>query len=489
MPVLSKSRYISGLQCAKRLWFEVNARDQVPAVDASTQAVFEQGHEVGRLAQQLFPGGIEIDRELRWEEAARLTAEALPARRPIYEAAFAHGGGACRADIVVPVGDGEWDLYEVKSSTKAKPEHREDMAFQTWVMKGAGLSLRRSHLVHLSSTYVRKGELDIARLLAVVDLTGELEEELRVVPANLERFMAVVRGAAPPPIPIGAYCKLPHRCPLIPHCWQGLPEQSVTTLYRGKGKIWELLARGVVELDQIPPEERLTRPQRIQVEAARRGEAVIDRRAVWMFLDRLVYPLHFLDFEAFALAIPLFDDARPFEQIPFQYSLQVVAAPGAAPEEHAFLAEGNGDPREGLLAALRERIGPAGSLVAFNAPFEAGCLRTSAAAVPAFSSWVAGLLPRFVDLLLPFQSFAYYHPRQQGSASLKDVLPILGKEGYDGLEIQEGSAAAQEYLRSLDPALAPTERARIRAALLAYCGRDTEGMVEIVAALERLVNP
>jgi hypothetical protein len=165
----------------------------------------------------------------------------------------------------------------------------------------------------------------------------------------------------------------------------------------------------------------------------------------------------------------------------------VVERPGAEPRSYEFLADDDGDPRPGFLAALRATIRDRGSIVAFNAGFEKGRIAEIAVALPEHADWAASLEPRFVDLLTPFRNFDFYDPRQLGSASLKTVLPILGQKGYDGLEIQDGSFAAREFVRSNLPATLPTERERIRRALLAYCGRDTGGMIEIVAALERIV--
>jgi len=489
-PMLSKSRYISGLQCAKRLWYEVNAYREIPPYDAAAMERFEQGHEVGRLALRLFPGGVEIARDRRrWSTIAAVTQKAMRARIPLYEASFVHeGGGACRVDILAPVEGGAWDLLEVKSSTSVKDVNRADLAFQTWVVRGAGVPLRRSCLVRLDSSYVRQGEIEPDRLFAIEDLTAEIGPLVDLVPPEVGRQQRIVAEPAAPEVAIGPQCTKPNPCPLIPVCWKGVPASSVLDLTRGGAKAWRWFHQGIRDVAAIPANAELSALQRIQVEAARTGEPRIDRVTLGEFLGRLVYPVHYLDFETFQVALPPYEGTRPWQQVPFQYSLQVVDSPGAARRSATFLANGDGDPRPALLESLRAALAPQGSIVAFADQFERQRLR-DAANLPEHREWIDAILPRFVDLLEPFRNFAYYHPAQRGSASLKAVLPILGKKGYDGLEIQEGTAAAREYLRSLDPAIAPVERERIRAALLAYCGRDTEGMVEIVAALERLVNP
>jgi hypothetical protein len=495
---LSKSRFLSGTQCAKRLWIETWRPTLVPKPDAATQAIFDQGHTVGELARELFPRGVEIDRaRLDWESALAATREAMLERLPIYEAAFESEGAACRVDILVPVpslgaeGDAGWDLYEVKSGSSAKPENVEDVAFQTFVLRGAGVALRRSHLVHLDSTYLREGELEVARLFTIVDLTAKIEPLLPEVARRVANLQSVQAQTDEPQVSIGPHCETPYGCPLIPSCWSGIPEESVFTLTRAGKKKWELFARGIVDLVGTPDDFKLNARQQVQVAAARHGGPHIDSAALRHFLAGLTYPLYYLDFETFALAVPPFSGTRPYQAIPFQYSLHVVDQPHAEPRVSAFLAEGDVDPRSAFLTALRRDLGEMtgrGSIVAFNAIFERGRLAELAAAYPEHAEWAERARGRFVDLLVPFRDFAYYHPSQLGSASLKRVLPVLGARGYDELEIQAGDLAALEFVRSNLASTSPEERDRIRAALLEYCGRDTEGMVEIVAALERLVG-
>ena len=486
--MLSKSRYISGLQCPKRLWYEANAYQEIPPFDAAAEERFAQGHEVGRLAMRLYPGGVEIARDKRrWATTAAATQRALAARIPLYEASFVHEGGACRVDILAPVEGGQWDLLEVKSSTSVKDVHRADLAFQTWVVRGAGVPVRRSCLVRIDSSYVRQGEIDPARLFAIEDLTAEVAELLDLVPSEVARQQRIVAEPAPRQVAIGPHCTSPNGCPLVPVCWKEVPASSVLDLARGGAKAWDLFHQGVREVAAIPPGVELSDLQRIQVEAARAGAARVDRAAIAEFLDRLVSPVHYLDFESFQVALPPFDGTRPWQQIPFQYSLHVVDAPGARPRAAAFLADGDGDPRPALFDSLRAAIGPHGSIVAFADRFERQRLAEAAAAFPGHRDWIEALAPRFVDLLEPFARFDYYHPGQNGSASLKAVLPVLGARGYGHLEVQDGTAAAREYLRLRGGDVDAVERERVGKALLEYCGRDTEGMVEIVTALERLV--
>ncbi len=496
--MLSKSRYLAGRQCEKRLWIETQRPELVPPWSAVTQAIFDQGHAVGELARELFPGGVEIDRaQLDWASALAATRKAMKRallRVPLYEPAFEHQGAACRVDILVPAhsqDDAAWDLYEVKSGSSAKDVNVEDIAFQTFVLRGAGVALRRSYLVHLDSSCERQGELDVARLFTVVDVSATIGPMLPEVARCVAELQGIREQSEEPQVAIGPHCSSPYDCPLIAHCWSGIPEESVFTLTRVGARKWDLFARGIVELAEIPADFKLNAKQRIQVAAAHGGEPHVDAAELRRFLSTLVYPLYYLDFETFAPAVPPFSGTRPYQAIPFQYSLHIVDHPHTEPRVAAFLAEGDGDPRAAFLAALRADLGEmeeGGTIIAFNAVFERSRLAEAAARYPEHAGWADRVGQRFVDLLVPFSNFSYYHPAQLGSASLKRVLPVLGARGYDGLEIQSGDLASLEFLRSNLPSTPPDERARIRAALLEYCGRDTAGMVEIVAALEKIVG-
>jgi hypothetical protein len=211
-------------------------------------------------------------------------------------------------------------------------------------------------------------------------------------------------------VQIGPHCDDPYRCPLHDQCWSFLPEQNVLTLYRGKAKGFKLLAGGITHLKDIPPNFPLNRMQTIQRNSVVTGEQHVDKRAVSKFLRRLEYPISFLDFETLGTAVPLFDDVRPYQQVPFQLSLHVVGSPGQEPEHYSFLADGPGDPRPEFMHRLRTLLPPTGSVVAYNADFELNRLKECAAVLPQYGSWVQDVESRAVDLLQPFRSFHFYHP-------------------------------------------------------------------------------
>jgi hypothetical protein len=489
MPSLSKTKYLNGLQCAKLLWVLYNDKAKVPPYDASTQAIFDQGHEVGHLAKSLFPDGIEIEGEpWKYNELLALTSEALKKRVPLYEAAFSYANGFARADILNPVEDGAWDLIEVKSSSGVKPVHIQDLAMQKYVVEGSGLRVRKCILMHINTEYVRRGEVEVGKLFTLADVTEQVAQESPCVEPNLAALGAVIRLKKMPDIAIGPQCEDPYACILQDMCWAFLPEDNPLTLsgYK-KEKAFELVHQGILKISDIPDAAGLNEKQAIQRAAVLSGGRHVEPNAIRAFLETLAYPLHFLDFETFQTAIPLYDGVRPYQKVPFQFSLDIVSAPGAAPVHHSFLSEGRGRPDPEVLALLKEKLGESGSIVSYNAAFEKGVLNAAVEAQPEYQEWWTAAQSRFVDLLAPFRAFAFYHPLQAGSASLKVVLPALTGGGYDALEIADGETASREYLRVTFGGADDAERARVRARLEEYCELDTAGMIRIVEALKALV--
>ena len=493
-PGLSKSTFLMGRQCSKLLWFRYNAKDQIPAPDEAKQAVFDQGTEVGELAQQLFPGGIEIDTAPGdFDGAIRRTQEALKQHRPIYEATFAYGGGYARADILVPVAGNAWDLVEVKSTTSLKDEvHLPDIAFQAFVLTGAGNKLRKCFLAHINNEFVRHGPIDPKKFFTLEDVTKPVSAMTRDIEEQIDAMQRVIGLKSHPDIQIGPQCDNPYTCALHDHCWSFLPEASVFTLYRGGAKSFSLLQQGIQKLADIPADVTLTDNQAIQRSVLLAGQPHIDRPALAAFLGQLEYPISYLDFETIGTAIPLFDDASPYQQIPFQYSLHIVRQPGGKssfdPEHHSFLAEGTADPRPEFMRQLREALPATGSVVTYNASFENSRLKECCEVLPEFKPWLQKVTPRVVDLLLPFRGFRYHHQDQNGSNSMKAVLPALTGTGYEKLAIQEGGAASREFLRVTFGDVTAAERSRVRRDLEEYCGLDTLGMVQIVDRLKQLTS-
>ncbi len=484
LPIVSKSKFLSGLKCAKLLWYQCHARDQLPSPDVSLQMLWRQGHEVGSVARQLFPNGIRLAPNPKpWRLHAK-SLEALRARKPLFEAGMLYEGAFALADILVPVGKEQWDLIEVKSSTTIKADHLWDIAFQLFIFLGAGVNIRRSCIRYVNRAYIRQGDFDPKAFFVEEEVSKQIEPLLSEIKPRLEAMQAIIAKPQPPRKESGPRCFNPNTCPLRSVCWDFLPERSVFDLYHGQERAHELAEMGIYKLTDIPPQFSLTRRQNIQRQCELSNSHHIDANGIRHFLNSLKYPLYFFDLESFQTAIPLLNNTHPYEQIPFQFSLHVVPEKGDAPRHYAYLAENKRDPRQEFLARLEPLLGSSGSIVAYNSAFETARFKEAAQHYPEHRSWIKSAISRFVDLHRPFYNFHYYHPSQRGSTSIKSILPALTDRNYDRLAIADGHHASIEYMRMALTTVDDDEKKRLRQQLLDYCYEDTLAMVHIVAALE-----
>jgi len=454
-----------------------NAPEKLPPIDEATQALFDQGHEVGDFAKKLYPVGVEVP---FGKNSVKITEDLLGKRVPIFEASFAYKNAYCKTDILVPVDKDEWDLIEVKSSSSVKEEHIADTAFQLYCLAGAGLKIRRIHLMHINNEYVRHGSIDPKKLFTAQDITPEATEILPTIEDKIGEQLAIIQGPMPEPA-LGTECLAPKDCPV--HS-ADLPE--VLELYRIGKKAYELTEQGIKLIQDIPTDFELNDKQRIQRDAAVTGKAHIEPAQIKKFLKELKYPLYLLDFEAVNPAIPLFDGTSPFQAIPFQLSLHIVEKPATKPKHVEFLADGPEDPRSGIVEALKA-IGPKGTILAYNMSYEKRVIEDLAEAFPK-QKHLKPLIERFNDPIIPFRNFWYYDPQQHGSNSIKAVLPALTGRSYAHLEVSTGDEAARKFLQMTykGKQMSAGEKAALRKALLIYCKQDTEAMIEILGVLEKV---
>lgn len=478
MPILTKSKYLLGLQCPKLLWTVMNDPSAIPEVDEATQYRFDQGHLVGEYAKKRFPSGIQVPEEFR--KNIEKTKELLKERKPLFEAGFLVDNIYARADILVPVEDDAWDIIEVKSSTQVKDVNIEDVAFQKHVYTKFGLKIRKCHLMHVDNTYVKQGEIDPKELLKMEDIGVEVEEALKGIQERIKTMIEVMSLPERPDVKIGPHCTDPYACALKDDCWSYLPPDNVFELYYGGKKSWKLFEQGILSIKDIPQDFKLNPKQQIQKQSLISEHT--DKENILKFLDRLEHPLYYLDFETFSTAVPLFDGLRPYQQVVFQYSLHVESSDGPL-EHHEFLHMDPSDPRPAFLESLKSVLGDSGSIVVFNQSFEIGRLRELSEAFPSYKQWYDELLPRFVDLITPFKQFWWHSNLQHGSNSIKAVLPAVTGKSYSDLEIADGGQASIAYLDMTHGDMNDEEKEKTRKELLKYCGLDTEGMVWIVKEL------
>jgi hypothetical protein len=480
---LSKSLFVRGVRCHKSLYLQKYRPELKDEVSEETEKRFAGGYEIGDLAQGLFPGGELVPYDgLSHEEQLEMTATLIAQGcQTIYEATFFYNGVFIKADIIHR-GDGGWDVYEVKASTGVKDYHLDDASVQYYVMAGAGLPISRVFIVHINNQYVRQGEIEVDKLFYKEDITAIAKDKQAFIVEEIARQRTMLKGDEPD-MAIGPHCEQNYPCDFIGHCWSHIPSPSVFD-FRGQGKPdgFALCRQGIVKMEDVSP-DILGWRQQFQLEGVLHQKNHIDQDAVQEFLDSLWYPLYYLDFETSMAAIPPYDGIRPYQQVPFQYSLHHLDQQEGDLQHDEFLAMPRTDPRKGLVEKLVSEITDDACVLAYSSGFEIARLRDLAGWFPEYAAKIEKIIANTRDLAAPFRSYHVYRWEQQGSYSLKNVLPAMVPDfNYDHLDVQNGGMAMDAYA-AMNQTDDPDEISKIRQSLLEYCKLDTLAMVKI---LERL---
>lgn len=489
--MLSKSKYMAGLQCPRRLWLACHEPDLGAPPSENLVAVLDQGAEIGRHAHELFPGGVLVDEEA-WQhgQATARTRQLMADGNvgAIFEAAFEHAGVRVRVDVLERLGPQTWGLREVKQGASVKDVYPDDAAVQRFVVEGSGVRLRSIEIVHVDRDYVRGDDgIDWQRFFRRADVTAETAVLLPDVPARVRALRRVLARAAAPDVEPSPHCFDPYGCEFWEHCtaakpvdWivGGLPALSDARLAR-------LRDAGIERITDIPDDFRLG-PAQARTRAAWLAGGLYLEPGLAAALRRTGPPAYYLDFETAFPGIPLYAGMRPYQQVPFQWSLHRVDTAGRVLHRE-FLADCRTDPRvafaQSLLAALRHRREP----ILVWSSFESSRLAELAVALPADAAEIERVRTQLVDLLPVVRGYVG-HPEFGGSFSLKQVAPVLAPTiAYDDLDgVSDGGAAASALVRlALGAVESADEETALRRALLEYCQRDTLALVDLHRALRR----
>lgn len=484
---LTKSRFTSGLQCHKKLWWEVHEPD-APELqpDKVLQDLFNQGHLVGVRARTRYPGGILIDLpyEARDKRVAA-TQEALKDGAPaIFEASFLANDTLVKIDVLEKINDG-YRLTEVKSSNSQKPEHIGDVAVQRSVAEACGLKISETQVLHLNGDFRHP---DSGDLFAGTDVTAPVSTFLPQVPEEIARQRAMLAGPIPS-VPLGAQCFEPHECPFFTRCWPNSPDHIGNLAGVGPKKTVAYLARGIETIPQLPPNEKLNFTQKRQLKAMAESRLVVEptlANALEPFTS--AQRLGFLDFETILRAIPVWPGMAPWQPAAAQFSYHERQSDGTY-THWAHLAEGPRDARPPLAEAMLRATANADRIATYSS-YEKTRIRELQRALPHLAEELGKLESKLIDLL-PVVRDCVYHPAFNGSFSLKAILtPLVPELTYNDLVIVDGRIASVEIARLLFVAdrIPKDERDRVRGELLDYCERDTWAMVRLVEVLGELAR-
>lgn len=449
--MLTKSDFLLFLKAPLHLWAKKHKKLKKLAPSVYEQHLMKQGYEVEKLAHQLLPNAT-------WQKAY-FTDEL-----------------EIRQDALIKFEDGTGNLYEVKSSTEVKKEHLYDLAFQLITMENK-IKLKKLFTVTLNEDYVKKGKIDINSLFVVTDVTKKVKD-LR--PTVEEKILDAINVSNKENKDYIDNCLTPKTCPCIDICHPSLPEKSIFNIpYLSHKKKRDLVDSKIIDINDIPENYELNPRQKKVLTALKTNNPYINNGELKNFLNSFVYPIYFLDYEAYPVAVPIYDNYKTYQPVVFQYSLHIVNSVGNIAHKE-YLEQELGDPSKNLVKKLKESIGPVGSVISWNKQYESARNEELARLQPEYKDFLEDVNKRMIDLADFINKEMYIHPDFLGSWSIKNVLPVMVPDlSYKKLKVNKGDQAMLvwwEMVNSKDKSEAKN--------LLEYCSLDTLAMVKIWESLK-----
>lgn len=500
---LSKSSFLKYLQCPSYFWFAQNKPEVLAATALSDfeQMLAEQGKKVEILYYSLFPDLKIVG--AKGSEAISETQNILQqGASRIAQAAFEAESFFAQADLVHFKGHQHIDIYEVKSSSSmqnmglddsnqapSKEEHITDLAFQYVVASLAGFTIDSTWLVELNKSYSHASSANPSDLFTVSDVTKEVLAQIPAIRNSMQEALLQTATIHEPTTCDCRYKSRKKQCPAFAYLHPGSSGYSIYDLPRiHPTRLREFVDQGIIRIEDIPTKNKLSDNQQDHVRSWNENTQLIQSQEINAILGQLEYPLYFLDYETYGPAIPVFEGTRPYQHIPFQYSLHIIPEVGAEVIHREYLHPDSTSPMADISKNLRSEIGDQGTIIVWNKTFESKCHENLSNAVPEHAAFLLGMNRRMFDLMDIFSKRLYVNKDFRGSASIKKVLPVLvPKLSYKDLIINDGGKATTEWSRMVFELNDDSEKETIRTQLLEYCKLDTLAMVEIYNKLKELI--
>jgi len=483
---LSKSTLIRSIQCSKSLYLYKNFYNLRDKPSTAQQQRFDRGHRVGRLAHQLFPGGKDCSppNPFSYDESVAATKLLIQQQFPvIYEAAFRHNGILVALDIL-EYKDGKWYAYEVKSSFRISNTYLLDATIQYHIITKSGLPLEDFSIVNINNDYLYDGTLKVEEFLKKTSVLDAIKERIPFVEQTIENAIETLSKNTIPEVPVGPHCTKPYPCDFTGYCWKNISKNSIWYLPGVSMQEKNIFVeQGITTMDEMDNIDELNERRRIIIQSFKNNKTHIVQDKLKDFVDAIQYPLYYFDIEAFQPAIPLFENTRPYDRIPFLYSLHYKESENAPLQHTSYISPIGKDDRQNFIEHFLKATENAGQILVFNTLLEKGILFKLTNDFPLYKEAILERINRIVDIEIPFKELYYYHPKQEGSFSLKVIGNVLlGKDEYSNGKVKNGEEAMAVY-NELFYWNHPEEIPAKLQQLQDYCYTDTYVLYEVVQKL------
>lgn len=478
---ISKTSFLKFEQCSKAFFLYKKHPYLRDKISVDRQLTFKRGHDVGFFAQQLFPGGTDVSKDLKGSFQGVERTEALIREKAevIYEATFLFNGVLIMADIL-HYNEGRYTAYEVKSSMKISENYLKDAYLQYYILKHALPGFDDLFLVTLNPDYIRAGEIEPKKLFRKRSVKQKAEQNIPYFEHQINQALQVLEQDSIPNVPIGRQCFRPYQCDYFGTCWKDtLHEKSIFNLpYIEKSRLMEWFEQGIRNIEQVG-DELIGRPAALKIKQAfTSNTSIIDPQKIKEFLLRIREPMATMDMEIWSPAIPQLSGTKPFEQIPFLVSFY-----NGTETSHVFAAHELSDERRSFAEHFLNLSESYATIVVYDKNMELNIINSLIARFPEFAAGLEEVKTKLVDIFEIFLELAYYNPAFKSNFSLKTVASVL-LEDVQYTRITSGLEAMNyfEHYR-LAP---PLEKEEIRNDLVAYCDTDTVATYKLVNFLRTL---
>jgi len=486
--LLSKTSFLKSVQCQKAFFLYKKYYHLKDPLPAEKRAVFNRGHKVGELAQQLFPGGIDVSpgHVFKFAESVARTKELIAGgEKTIYEAAFVFDETLVAIDILVKRDD-KWYAYEVKSSLKISHAYVMDAALQYYVIKNALPELQDIALVNLDENYILEDTLDVHKLFKITSVKKDAEKNVEFIKHHIAQAKSTFYKNELPAVAIGGHCFSPYACDFMGTCWKHTATNNVFEFSGvSKKQAGEWLTKGFLQINEVPEEELSGNTQKL-VRSFKENKEIVEPAKIREFFKNISWPLAFLDMEFYTPAIPKYKGKKPFELTPFLFSWTELYRADKIPTENFFFHEDESNPEIYFIEHLIKLSEKVARIMVFDTGQEIAALNNIVKHHPQYKKSVEQVKKKFIDLADVFTNLWYYHPLQKGSTSLKKIhQSVFGRDIYEGMPVNSGLLASygyDDYLNETDI----FKKQELKENLVNYCKADTRAVLELFAHLKAL---
>lgn len=491
---ITKSQYLQYLRCNNAFHLIKDGIVQKPST--ASYGGYLEWTDFLQLCRNQFQNSAIIDKTLEKEESFKKTEHLILEKKSIFHAHLRFKEFVSTVEYLEYDNEREgWILWDFRPIGSIKQDIMRSMFFHKQVAEGMSLNILGYKLIRIQSKYLYPGgPIQPEDYLLIEDITPRMESELGTREEEWRQFQEELDRTNEQTVLYSFLeskpsCRSLKTCLSPSHCAKGKENAKEIFDFRDSSELAkQWFALGYNSYETVPDSE-LSPIQKIQKQAHITGNIYFDRKAFESYFSNVTKSVAFLDFESINPYIPLYPQTKPFQHIPYLYSLHIWDPESDTLTHKTYLHEELGtDPRFPVMTQLQKDLPEGITIFSFNDFFEKLIIQETATAFPEFLEFWERVKSMFIDLAMPFKKLWIYHPGQNGKASLKEILPCFSTESHGGLSIREGQDANYQYLRLIKKQVTAEEKKRVLEDLIAYCKLDSYGLFLIYRMLQERLS-